>query len=371
MKDVDTKRVLLDKYIQVARRFVDGQSEKDLYHASLFGRELLKAEVGPTEVIQLHFNSQDAILEDIDDKDYKAVTDRLRSVLLEIMMVFGESHQQVREVLGELQRRYDELDRTKQKLEHSRDELREKTAQLVQTGKINALGELSAGVAHEINQPLNAAKIIHQDILRDIEKDRLDVTDLKMSLKEAVEQMRRVAEIVDHMRLYTRKTTGERREPMDIEEPITGVLSLIGHQLSLRSVKLHIDLDEGLRIVGDQIRLEQVFMNLLVNARDAVLKNQAEKGKNIRLKAHTDPQNRTDHESTVVLEIRDNGSGISDDAQKRIFEPFFTTKAVGEGTGLGLSVTREIIEEHGGQIEVESKEGEGTTFRIFLPALTL
>ena len=368
MSKTDPKNELSSRYEEVARRFLQSQSEQDLYQASLLGRELLKEELGPTEVIQLHFNTMDSILSKGDIDSSKIVVDRLRPILLEVMMVYGESHQQVREILAELQQRYSDLDRTRHELEHSRDELRRKTSQLVQTGKMNALGELSAGVAHEINQPLNAMKIIHQDLLRDIKKDRLDLEELQESLEEAVRQIQRTAEIVDHMRRFSRKTTGAIQESLDINDPVKGVFSLIGQQLALHHIDVHKELSSGLQTTGDHVRLEQVFMNLITNARDAVSNNEKEKGKTIFIRTYStaDEQNGS---AFVAFQIKDNGSGIPSDLQEKIFEPFFTSKEVGEGTGLGLSVSKQIVDEHGGRIEVQCVDGEGTTITVYLPAV--
>lgn len=368
MSTHDPNRGLAAKYEGVARRYLQSQSERTLYQAGLLGRELLEQQVGPTEVIQMHLAARKRLLGEAEFHRSENILDHLGAVLLEVMMVYGESHQQVKDVLAELQTRYAELDRTKSELEQSRDELREKTAQLIQNTKMIALGELCSGAAHEINQPLNAMMIIHQDVLRDIKKDRLDVERLEKSLETAVDQARRVAEIVDHMRLFTRKTTGARRETVEFKDPIDGVLLLIGQQLLLRGIEVRKELGEALQISGDCVRLEQVFMNLLTNARDAVLQNQSDKAKTILLKTYRVPGDHVDPPS-VAFEITDNGPGISEELHDRIFDPFFTTKPIGEGTGLGLSVTNEIVREHGGRIEVESKAGEGTTFKVLLPAL--
>ncbi len=367
MSKAGPKKELSSKYEEVARRFIQSRSEEDLYQASLLGRKLLKEDLGPTEIIQLHFNTMDTILKENDLENHKAIIDPLKAVLLEVMMVYGESHQQVQDVLDVLQQRYNELDRTKHELERSRDELRETTAQLVQNEKMNALGELAASVTHEINQPLNAMKIICEDVLRDIQKERLDVDSLEDSLKETIRQMRRLADIVNHMGIFARKTAGTRQERIDINEPLEGVFLLIGQQLMLRRIDVTKELTTGLQVVGDRVRLEQVFMNLITNARDAVANNESAKDKNILIKT-SQQQPEGEGQAFVVIKISDNGCGITEDLQKRIFEPFFTSKESGKGTGLGLSVIKQIVDEHGGRIEVESKEGEGTTFTVILPA---
>jgi len=352
------------RYDEVARRYVRERSEVNLYQAALLGRELLDAEVGPPEVAQYHFTTARQVLGEVERESYEDVLDSLAAVLLEVLMVYGEAHQQVRDVLVELQQRYDELDRTKHALERSKAELEEKTAQLVQTGKMNALGELAAGVAHEINQPLNAMKLISQDILRDIHARRIDETALEDNLQDLVEEIRRVVEIVDHMRLFVRKTAGDQHEVLDINEPLEGVLRLIGQQLALHGIDVDKDLSPGLQVVGDRVRLEQVFMNIITNARDAVSGNKADKRIRIRTYSRTSPGKKL---RCVVCEIRDNGKGIPLHLQAKVLEPFVTTKPQGEGTGLGLSITQQIMKEHGGSIELESQTGRGTTVKLTFP----
>jgi len=348
---------LLDQYETIARDFLRDQSEEQRYQAMLFGRELLKNELGPTEAVQLHCSIAERLRDEGQRLSGPDGGDRFKPLLLEMMMAYGESHQEVRDVLGQLQQKYDELDRTKQELE-------EKTAQLVQTGKMNALGELAAGVAHEINQPLNAMTIICQDVLRDVDKDRLEVGSLRENLEDAIVEMRRVAEIVGQMRTFARKTTGTQHETLNINEPLEGVFSLIGQQLMLRDIQVVKELSAGCQVVGDRVRLGQVFMNLITNARDAVTGNLNGK----RIEVRTFRQDSNGH-AYIAFEIRDDGSGIAPDLREKIFEPFFTSKGAGDGTGLGLSVTKQIVNEHHGQIEVDSTEGQGTTFRILLPAV--
>lgn len=348
---------LLGQYETIARGFLRDQSEERRYQAMLLGRELLTKGLGPTEAVQLHFSAAERIRKGSESPNRVGIAERIKPLLLEVMMAYGESHQEVRHVLAKLQLKYDELDRTKQALE-------EKTAQLVQTGKMNALGELAAGVAHEINQPLNAMTIICQDVIRDVDKDRLEVASLRGNLEEAVAEMRRLAEIVSQMRLFARKTTGTQQETLNINEPLEGVFSLIGQQLMLRDIEVVKELSADCQVVGDRVRLGQVFMNLITNARDAVAGN--ENGKSINVKTFRQ-QASSGGRRFVTFEIRDDGSGIPSHLRERIFEPFFTSKEAGNGTGLGLSVTKQIVEEHAGRIELESNEGDGTTFRVLLP----
>jgi len=249
-------------------------------------------------------------------------------------------------------------------LENSNRELKDATLQLVQAEKLTALGELTAGVAHELNQPLNGIKIISQSVLRDIEKNRFEQENIGKDMSDIVDLVNRMAEIIDHMRVFTRHTEGMPEEMIDVNTVVEGPLKLMGQQLKNHNIDLMMELAPDLpKFKGDSIRLEQVIMNLITNARGAVESCGREKMK-IEIRTY---QNNSQQE--VVAEVKDNGGGIPDDIREKIFQPFFTTKEPGKGTGLGLSVSSKIIEEHKGRIEVESEVGEGTTFRVILPTI--
>ena len=252
------------------------------------------------------------------------------------------------------------------------DALQEKNSQLIQSEKLTAIGELTAGVAHEINQPLNAMRITCQDILLDIKRNRLDPAYLKDSLESVVIEIKRMAEIVDNLRLYARKTTGGRHQTIDARLPMDRVLKMLSNELSLHRIVVYQDLDTGLFIKGDTVRLQQVFMNIITNAKKAVETNEGVKPREIFVKLFLDKSmlytNVKRNIPLVVYEISDTGVGIPSVLLDKIFEPFFTTRESGKGTGLGLGIVKQIIEEHGGEITVQSTENVGTRFRIVIPA---
>jgi C4-dicarboxylate-specific signal transduction histidine kinase len=362
-----TREELAEKYERIAFAYVEESSEESLYEMSLLGRELITAEVAPTDLTQLHFDTVDKILEQYPGREYGEVAKLLSALLLEAMMVYAESHQEIIALLRQLRDRYAELDKTKSELEVSRDQLREKTASLIQTEKMTALGELSAGVTHEINQPLNAMMLICQDLIGDVRKARIDTRGLEEGLGDVVTEIRKVADIVDHMRVFARRTAGTRREKVDVNAAVGGVFKILGQQLRLRDIEVTKDLGSGLFVMGDPSRLEQVFMNLIINARDAVTRKEG--GAPRRIDVRTYPADRGEHPvARVVAEVTDNGEGVPEALRDRIFEPFFTSKEPGQGTGLGLSLTGEIVDEHGGTLELESPEEGGATFRVILPA---
>ena len=270
-----------------------------------------------------------------------------------------------------------ELENAYNKLEKSNQELKEATVQLVQSEKLSALGELTAGVAHELNQPLNGIKIISQSILRDIQRDRFEEEELEPDLNEVVNQVNKMAEIIDHMRIYTRRTEGTPEEMIDVNSVVEGAFKFLGQQLKNHNIDVVKELREDLPpVIGDVIRLEQVFLNLITNARNA-LEDSGKEHKSLQIKTYLPVQGTQTSQNgnlqsasdnhIVVVEVTDNGVGIPEDVREKIFQPFFTTKEPGKGTGLGLSVASKIIEEHNGRIEVESQVGEGTTFRVMLP----
>jgi C4-dicarboxylate-specific signal transduction histidine kinase len=358
MKERDIQHIKFsEEYERIALSYLRNPQEEGLYQASLLSRDLIKAGFGPNEALQLHSDVTDRILKFFNGAEQREnATKILHPLQSELMAVYSEYHQSLQDVLKQLQANYDELDA-------SRDELREKTSQLIQTEKMTALGELSASLAHEINQPLNAMNIICQDILRDIRKNRHDPEYLEVSLQDITNEIMSLAEIVDHMGIYTRRTEGTIQDVVDINEPVEGVFKLMNQQLRARNIEVVKDMCTDLYVMGDPIRLGQVFMNLITNARDAVEQNKSNNGKKVLIRTYS-----VQDTGQVAFEISDNGSGIPEHLRAKIFESFFTSKAPGQGTGLGLSVTKEIVEEHDGVIDVQSTEGNGTTFKVVLPA---
>ena len=234
-----------------------------------------------------------------------------------------------------------------------RKKLEESQAQLIQAGKIASLGRLAAGVAHEINNPL-AGILIYAELLQ---RQGAALGEGKDFVDEIIGQTMRCQKIVGRLLEFSRQSLGERTL-VDLNGVIGRVLDLILHQSLFHNIEVKQRLDAELpHIVGDQGQLQQVLTNLLINAADAMA------GQGI-ITITTRPAARA---AGVVLEFADTGPGIPADIRDKIFEPFFTTKPVGKGTGLGLSIVYSVIRRHGGSIDIDSRPGEGTIFRIFLP----
>jgi len=225
--------------------------------------------------------------------------------------------------------------------------------QLQHSEKMASVGLLAAGVAHEVNTPLTGISSYTQMLRERIGKD-----DPRADLLEKIEkQTFRAAKIINNLLNFSR-AAGSEFEPLDVGRVLLDVLSLVEHQLASSRIKVVREMASDLPLVrGNENRLQQVFFNLILNARDAM-----PSGGWLTLATRAD-------DDAVVIEIRDTGTGIKREDIKRIYDPFFTTKGIGRGTGLGLSVSYGILQEHGGAIFVDSAPGQGTTFQVALPPM--
>lgn len=223
--------------------------------------------------------------------------------------------------------------------------------QLLQAEKLSSIGLLAAGLAHEVNTPITGISSYTQMLLKDTPE-----SDSRKPILEKIEkQTFRAAEIVNGLLNFARMN-GTQFQDLDVNRLIRESLALLDHQMRQNHIDVEAALDETLPAVyGNGGKLQQVFINLFLNARDAM----ASGG---RLKIRTSM-----NDTMVIVDIDDTGAGISEENMKRIYDPFFTTKISGKGTGLGLAVTYGIIQEHGGRIFVDSAPGIGTHFRLKLP----
>jgi PAS domain S-box-containing protein len=224
--------------------------------------------------------------------------------------------------------------------------------QLRLSEKMAAIGLLAAGVAHEVNTPLTGISSFTQMLL-----DRSDVDEPKRQLLEKIEQQTfRAAKIVNSLLNLARPSGGETG-PVDVNVVVTDVLSLLEHQFKMTRVQVRRHLSASPVVVaGVEYKLQQVFLNLFLNARDAM-----PKGGWLSIDTRLEG-------TDAVVEVADTGVGIPSEHLARIYDPFFTTKSDGRGTGLGLSVSYGIVQEHGGQLTCESQPTQGTRFRLVLPA---
>jgi len=225
--------------------------------------------------------------------------------------------------------------------------------QLLQADRLASVGQLAAGVAHEINNPLGLILGYTQLLLREAPQAEAVEEDLQTIEK----QTRNCKKIVEDLLNFARKS-GTQMGAVNVNDALSAVIDVVRNQLELDSIVIQTQLDDDLPdIAGDSEKLKQVFMNLLINARQAI-------GTNGRISIAS---GAAADGRTVMITVTDDGPGIAPDIQDKIFDPFFTTKPTGQGTGLGLSVSYGIIEDHQGEIEVASEVGRGTTFHIRLP----
>jgi PAS domain S-box-containing protein len=239
-------------------------------------------------------------------------------------------------------------------------EVKKSQAQVVQASKLATLGEMATSVAHELNQPLNVIRMAAGNSRRRIKSNKVN-NDTEYILEKLVRiegQTSRAAAIIDHMRMFGRKAE-EKSEMVDPREVVSNALDLLGAQLKLAGIEVVTNFPEKCsKVIGHTIQMEQVILNLLANARDAMKDNIS--GSRITLSI-------TEKDGMITISSQDTGGGIPEHILSRIFEPFFTTKDMGKGTGLGLSVSYGIILEMGGTIIAENIN-DGAKFSITLPA---
>jgi signal transduction histidine kinase len=225
--------------------------------------------------------------------------------------------------------------------------------QLQQAEKLASLGQISTGIAHEINNPLGVMLGYTQLLLRDHPAGSQIYDDLKTIEKHA----RNCKQVVEDLLKFSRSTQ-TRKSSIDINQCVGEVISLLAHQLELDKISVETRLSPNLpKVTADGEKLKQVFMNLLMNARQAI----SGQGR-IFVGTESDGGKKV-----IRVLFSDNGCGIHPDHITKIFDPFFSTKPVGEGTGLGLSVSYGIVQDHNGRVEVESGPGKGSTFTVELP----
>jgi two-component system NtrC family sensor kinase len=257
---------------------------------------------------------------------------------------------------------YQKLQMTVKQLRATQEELQEHIGaqqmaerRLVQAAKLAAVGEMAAGIAHELNNPLTTVIGFTELTMEEVQADSRVHADLELVLREA----HRATDVVRRLLDFARQSESVRMRS-DINDIVKEVLALVNHLLHTSGVQLITNFPIGLPSISvDKNQIKQVVLNLIHNALHAM-----PKGGELRIT--TDRRSR-DHQDWVTVVVSDTGVGISPENLERIFEPFFTTRAKEGGTGLGLSISYGIVAEHGGFIEVESHVGKGSIFSIWIP----
>ncbi|WP_431204985.1 PAS domain-containing sensor histidine kinase [Bradyrhizobium betae] len=239
----------------------------------------------------------------------------------------------------------------------AQDALLAAQAELAHAARVATLGELSASIAHEVNQPLAAIVTSGEAGLRWLRRDVPDLKEVAATIVHVVAEGRRASEVVARVRTFLKKAPAQQGS-LDIAEIIQEAALLVARELANDDVALTVETEHGLRpIRGDRIQLQQVLVNLLVNAGQAMSDQRG--SRTITLRAGS-----VDGEQLAIT-VQDSGPGIRSDDMPRLFDPFFTTKR--DGMGMGLAICRTTVEAHGGQLSVESTPGAGATFRLTLP----
>ncbi len=271
-------------------------------------------------------------------------------------------NQRIASITG-LNKRLDQvITRQKQNNDQLKKIIAQKDVELLQIARHASLAEITTGIAHELAQPLTGIKCISQSIIDDINYDELDLMQAVSDLSKISSLVDRSSSIIDHIRTFSRKR-GFSFQPADLNACILNAVELLNNQMRNSRIDIEFTLDESIPgIYGDNLSLEQLFINLILNSRDAINargENSREHAGKIRIMTGANEKN-------AWLIIEDNGCGIPEDIIPKIWTPFFTTKRKGKGTGIGLSLSHRIIREHNAEVSVDSS-GSGTIFTITFP----
>jgi PAS domain S-box-containing protein len=239
--------------------------------------------------------------------------------------------------------------------------------QIRHSERMAGIGELATGMAHEINQPLNTISLSIDNIIFSMENKTMTDNYLKNKINKVFENISRIKNIIDHVRTFSRDHEDFGLTDFDINNSISSSISLLAEQMSHKGIELIFNSSDDIPLLkGSTHRFEQVMLNLLINAKDALEEKKQKIGEDFNKKIEIWTRKVKDQ---VVIEVKDNGIGIPTEVIDKILLPFYTTKAPGEGTGLGLSISYGIIKELNGEIEIQSEVLKSTTIKIIIPIL--
>jgi PAS domain S-box-containing protein len=251
-----------------------------------------------------------------------------------------------------------ERKRAEEELAEARQQL---TIQTLFAERLSALAALAGGIAHELHQPLSGIRVYAETMRELAKEDRLDQERVMRTMAKITAQVDRAASVIQHMRDFASDdaaTTATERIPL--ASLVRGVLDLVGEQLKAHGIEVVLDFEAELDIMVNRVRMEQVLINLIGNAKDSLSEKKGVSPRKLELRGHAD-------EDSVTLAISDTGTGVPENVRDRIFEPFVTSKGPDRGTGLGLSICHGILRDYGGQIVLADTSPEGTTFHLKFP----
>jgi PAS domain S-box-containing protein len=244
------------------------------------------------------------------------------------------------------------------RVEQERERLRQAQSELAHINRVTTMGELAASIAHEIKQPISAAHTNAKTCLRWLGRDQPDIEEAREAVSRIIQNVTRASEIINRIRVLYKKGEPER-EWVDVNEVIREMTSLLRSEAGRRAISIHTELAPQLpNVRADRVQLQQVFMNLILNGIEAI--SEGNVAGHLTIKAQRDPENQ------VLVSVSDTGIGLPPQRADMVFDAFFTTKP--QGTGMGLSISRSIIESHGGRLWATGNSPRGATFQFTLPA---
>lgn len=295
---------------------------------------------------------------------------QLNTAFNKMMSEITQSHDKINNYAKQLEKDIIKRKKTEQNLQKAYDELSKTQQQLVQSGKLASIGELAAGVAHELNQPLMVIRATAQISLKRLGKNKTEPDRIMEQMKTIEKNTKRMNNIINHLRTFSRQSPIEFA-PIDINRIIDDSLLMTEEQLRIKNITIKKNTPDNLQdCFGDPNQVEQVFLNLITNARDAILEKEEQcKAGKIDYAGQLEiigsvPDNNKNY---VAVLFKDNGCGIPLDITDKIFDPFYTTKMVGKGTGLGLSISYGIVKKHKGSIEIVETSDQGTSIKVLIP----
>ena len=297
-----------------------------------------------------------------DRRDGAIIGGASAALVISLLFYVVERHRAAERLKGEVAARTRELSNSNTSLQteidehrHTEARLRATQNELVQASKLAALGQMSAAIAHEINQPLAAMRTFMASAKIFAQRENFSQVGRNLDLIAGLAE--RMASITGHLKTFARKSDHGARELVKVEAAIAGTLLLLESQIAAAGVRLDLDIAPDLHVTGNTVQLEQVILNLMRNALDAVA---GRPNAWIRISARAAAD-------TVFVAVSDNGPGIAPELINRIFDPFFTTKGVGDGLGLGLSVSYGIVQDFGGRIGARNRPEGGAELTVELP----
>jgi PAS domain S-box-containing protein len=241
--------------------------------------------------------------------------------------------------------------------EEERERLPQLQADLAHINRVTTMGELAASIAHDIKQPISAAHINAKTCLRWLGREQPDIEEARGSLSRIIRDVTRASEIINRIRILFKKGEPER-EWVDVNDVIREMINLLRREVRRHAVSIHTELAPELpHVMADRVQLQQVFMNLMLNSIDAM--NERNAAKDLTIKSQQNPDDQ------VLITVSDTGIGLTPEQAGKVFDAFFTTKP--QGTGMGLSISRSIIESHGGRLWATGNSDWGATFQFILP----